>query len=220
MQHRFVSRFFSVLLFSTGCALAAEPPFDLDDTSRVEAGRARFGANCAAYCHGFEGSGGKTPAFRGRKDLVPAEVFKVITEGRKGADVMPAWEKGFSEEKRWELVAYIMYLAKAGEAPKPAVVAAVNEPPFDLMDPARIEAGKSRFGANCAAYCHGFEGSGGKSPAFRGRTDMKAEELFKVITEGRRGADVMPAWEKGFSAEKRWELVAYILHLGRQPTAK
>ena len=76
----------------------AAPPFDLDDTARVEAGRARFGANCAAYCHGFEGSGGKTPAFRGRQDLVPAEVFKVITEGRKGADVMPAWGRIFRGE--------------------------------------------------------------------------------------------------------------------------
>lgn len=207
----------SLVFFATGANAAdvPAPPFDLDDTARVEAGRARFGANCAAYCHGFEGSGGKTPAFRGRQDLVPAEVFKVITEGRKGADVMPAWA-GFSEEKRWELVAYIMYLAKSGVTAKPAVALAVNEPPFDLSDPARIEAGKSRFGANCAAYCHGFEGSGGKTPAFRGRKDLKPDELFKVITEGRKGAEVMPAWGNGFSAEKRWELVAYILHLSKQ----
>ncbi len=75
---------------------------------------------------------------------------------------------------------------------------------------------RSNGGSFTAATTAGF----GASPAFRGRTDMKAEELFKVITEGRRGADVMPAWEKGFSAEKRWELVAYILHLGRQPAAK
>lgn len=94
-----------------------------------------------------------------------------------------------------------------------------GQPPFDLADETRIAAGKARFGANCAAYCHGNEGSGGKTPAFKGRKDLTAEGLFKVITEGRRGADVMPAWGNGFSAEKRWELVAYILHLSRQAPA-
>ena len=92
-------------------------------------------------------------------------------------------------------------------------------PPFELTDEARIAAGKARFGANCAAYCHGHEGSGGKTPAFRGRADMDPKAIFKVITEGRRGTDVMPAWGNGFSAEKRWELVAYIMYLSRQPPA-
>lgn len=104
-----------------------------------------------------------------------------------------------------------------GQAAPSASAGQGTTPPFDLSDAARIEAGKGRFGANCAAYCHGFEGSGGKTPAFRGRTDLKPEEVFKVITEGRRGADVMPAWGNGFSAEKRWELVAYIMYLSRQP---
>jgi mono/diheme cytochrome c family protein len=92
-------------------AAAAAPPFALDDPDHIEKGRVRFGANCAAYCHGFEGSGGKTPAFRGRQDLTPESVYKTITEGRVGSDVMPAWG-GFSDEKRWELVAYIMYLTR------------------------------------------------------------------------------------------------------------
>jgi mono/diheme cytochrome c family protein len=219
---RFCNRI--VVLLSIGAAwvsaAAADdlpaPPFDLADRAHIEAGRARFGANCAAYCHGFEGSGGKTRPFRGRQDLNPAEVFKVITEGRVGNEIMPAWGNGFSEDKRWELVAYIMFLARSGAAPKPDVVRSTNEPPFDLSDPERIESGKLRFGANCAAYCHGFEGSGGKSPAFRGRTDLTRDDLFKVITDGRRGSDIMPAWG-GLSVEKRWELVAYILHLTRQP---
>lgn len=87
------------------------PPFNLDDDVRIAAGKARFGANCAAYCHGNEGSGGKVAAFKGRKGLNPEELFKVITHGRRGADIMPAWGNGFSAEKRWELVAYIMYLS-------------------------------------------------------------------------------------------------------------
>lgn len=88
------------------------PPFELDDAERIAAGKARFGANCAAYCHGHEGSGGKVAAFKGRKGLQPEELFKVITHGRRGADIMPAWGNGFSAEKRWELVAYIMYLSQ------------------------------------------------------------------------------------------------------------
>ena len=91
--------------------LPTEAPFPLDDPDRIERGKNRFANNCAAYCHGFEGSGGKTPAFRGRDDLKAADVFKTITLGRKGADVMPAWGNGFSDEKRWELVAYIMWLS-------------------------------------------------------------------------------------------------------------
>lgn len=93
-------------------------------------------------------------------------------------------------------------------------------PPFELTDETRINAGKARFNANCAAYCHGHEGSGGKTPAFKGRADLTPGEVFKVITEGRRGADVMPAWGNGFSSEKRWELVAYIMSLTRQPAAE
>lgn len=99
----------------------------------------------------------------------------------------------------------------AGIAPKP---------PFDLMDPVRIAAGKTRFGSNCAAYCHGNEGVGGKTKAFKGRSDFTPETLFKVISEGRiEGADVMPPFA-GMPEEKRWELVAYILHLGRQKADK
>jgi len=101
-------------------------------------------------------------------------------------------------------------------APAASAPAAQNTPPFALDDPQHIEKGRLRFGANCAAYCHGFEGSGGKTPAFRGRKDLDAQEVFKVITMGRTGADVMPAWGNGFSAEKRWELVAYIMWLSRQ----
>lgn len=93
-------------------------------------------------------------------------------------------------------------------------------PPFNLDDEVRIAAGKARFGANCAAYCHGNEGSGGKVAPFKGRKNFNAEAVFKVITEGRRGADVMPAWGNGFSAEKRWELVAYIMYLSAQEPDK
>jgi mono/diheme cytochrome c family protein len=99
--------------------------------------------------------------------------------------------------------------ATAGAAAEPGT------PPFDLADPARIAAGKARFGAICAAYCHGNEGSGGRTPAFKGRSDFTPEALFRVITDGRKGADVMPPYA-AMPLEKRWELVAYILNLSRQ----
>lgn len=106
-----------------------------------------------------------------------------------------------------------------GAAP-PAAEAAANASdgaPFDLMDATRIQAGKTRFNSMCAAYCHGFEGGGGKTPAFKGRNDLKPEDVYKTIAEGRRGADIMPAWGHSFSQEKIWELVAYIMSLTRLP---
>lgn len=92
---------------------------------------------------------------------------------------------------------------------------AAKKPPFDLTDQMRIDAGKTRFNALCSAYCHGNEGSGGRVPAFKGRTSLKADEVFKVLTEGRRSDDVMPAYGS-MPEEKRWELVAYIMYLTRQ----
>lgn len=97
--------------------------------------------------------------------------------------------------------------------------AQADAPPFDLNDPARVAAGKRRFGANCAAYCHGAEGEGGKTPRFKGRPDFSPPAAFRTITEGRRGTDVMPPWGKAFSPEQIWELVAYLSFLAQQPAA-
>lgn len=109
-----------------------------------------------------------------------------------------------------------LLLAAAGLA-VPAVRAAdVSAPPFALSDPARIEAGKSRFGATCAAYCHGSGGVGGRAPSFKGRSDFVPAAAFQTITEGRRGADIMPPWGKAFTPEQIWELVAYLDWLSRQ----
>jgi mono/diheme cytochrome c family protein len=77
-----------------------------------------------------------------------------------------------------------------GDAPPPVDM---SPPSFDLKDPEHIEKGKLRFGTNCAAYCHGFEGSGGRTPAFKGRQDLDPQEVFKIISFGRKGADIMAA---------------------------
>jgi mono/diheme cytochrome c family protein len=96
---------------------AADPPFALTDPTRIEAGKARFGGTCAAYCHGSGGVGGRAPAFRGRSDFVPGAAFQTITEGRRGADIMPPWGKAFTPEQIWELVAYLNWLAAQPSPP-------------------------------------------------------------------------------------------------------
>ncbi|BAL26101.1 cytochrome c [Azoarcus sp. KH32C] len=101
--------------------------------------------------------------------------------------------------------------ARDVEAPGGQVAA-----PFDLADPARIEAGRKRFNKTCAGYCHGFEGVGGRAPDFKGRKDLPIQVMFETITKGRVGADVMPPWGAAFSAEQIWELVAYLQYLGTQ----
>ena len=98
-----------------------------------------------------------------------------------------------------------------------ALARAQSTAPFDLADPERVAAGKLRFGSTCAAYCHGREGEGGKTPPFKGRQDLTPEMMFKVISEGRRGTDVMPPWGNAFSKDEIWELVAYLQYLGKQP---
>jgi mono/diheme cytochrome c family protein len=93
-------------------ASAAEPPFSLDDESRIEAGRRRFARTCAAYCHGAECSGGRAPPFRGNARFTPDDAFKVIAEGRRGSDIMPPWGNAFTPEQIWELVAYLQVLSR------------------------------------------------------------------------------------------------------------
>lgn len=90
-----------------------QPSASAQDLSLVEAGRERFAQACT-YCHGKEGVGGKTKAFKGRKDLTADAVFEVISNGRKrGANIMPAWKNSLTESQIHELVAYIISLGNA-----------------------------------------------------------------------------------------------------------
>jgi mono/diheme cytochrome c family protein len=104
----------ALMLLATMSAVSAEaPPFDLEDGVRIEAGKKRFAANCAAYCHGSEGTGGRTPSFKGNLQFSAPSAYKVIAEGRRrGPDVMPPWRSSFTPEQIWELVAYLQYLSK------------------------------------------------------------------------------------------------------------
>lgn len=83
-----------------------QPPFDLSDPQRVEAGKARFHSTCADFCHGHE------PAlFIGRK-IEPAYAHDTIVNGGRGATPMPPWGDVFTDEEIWELVAYLQYLGE------------------------------------------------------------------------------------------------------------
>lgn len=116
----------------------------------------------------------------------------------------------------WRM-SFVLLLAVASSPVLANQEAAAGAAPFDLSDQARITAGKKRFGANCAAYCHGSEGEGGRTPRFKGNEHFSPDEAFKVITEGRKTADVMPAWGSSFTPEQIWELVAYLNFLSKQP---
>lgn len=120
-----------------------------------------------------------------------------------------------AQSTRLALVALLACMASAR-----SFAADAGGPPFDLAEPARIEAGKLRFGASCAAYCHGSEGSGGRAPAFKGRDDFDPVFAFQIITKGRRGADIMPPWGNAYSPEEIWELVAYLQFLAAQPASE
>lgn len=106
-------------------------------------------------------------------------------------------------------------IATANKGPPPAqgssaTYDASSGAPFDLADPARIAAGKSRFNSTCAQYCHGD-----KPPLFIGRPDLEAEYVFNTIRDGGKGATPMPPWGDIFTAEEVWELVAYVKSLGK-----
>jgi len=89
--------------------------------------------------------------------------------------------------------------------------------PTESADPAAVDLGKKYFARACT-YCHGKEGAGGKTPAFKGRKDFTSQSLTDVIENGRvSGADIMPGWKDSLSPAQISQLVAYILSLASQP---
>lgn len=88
--------------------------------------------------------------------------------------------------------------------------ASAGPAPFDLRDPARIQAGMARFQSTCADYCHGH-----KPALFIDRDGLEAEYVFNTIRDGGKGATPMPPWGEVFSQDEIWELVAYIRSLGK-----
>jgi len=82
----------------------------------------------------------------------------------------------------------------------------VHAPPFDLQDPAVIEAGARIFSQNCTHYCHAKEGRVARAPALRGR-DLPIDYLYERIT---KGAPPMPAYGTVLSQDDLWRVIAYV----------
>jgi len=95
-----------------------------------------------------------------------------------------------------------------------------------LFEPKQVAQGRKLFSRFCAP-CHGEGGSGdgynakNLDPHPRDLTDkiekymakLTNDEIFEVISVGGRGVDLsplMPSWEKTFSEEERWSLVAFV----------
>lgn len=92
--------------------------------------------------------------------------------------------------------------------------AAADFPPFDLNDPKQITAGQQAFNMNCTQYCHGKDGRIGRGPELRRRTDLVADEIYTIVTNGKReSAKIMPAWKGKLSDETIWQITAYIVSL-------
>jgi cbb3-type cytochrome c oxidase subunit III len=192
-------------------AAAVAPPAD-DAQADQAAGQRRFEQLCVT-CHGPAGDGspGRAPTLQQRTDLTPAAIRERIVTGKHGEHPMPPWGTVLDDAAIDQLVAYVRWLGAHEGAGAKATLA-----PFDLDDPARIEAGHKRFNKTCAGYCHGYEGVGGRAPDFKGRTDLSVEDMYHTIYHGREGADVMPPWGGALPDERIWELVAYLRYLGTQ----
>lgn len=108
---------------------ALTPPANFDASDALAAGRAIFLANCVP-CHGVNGNGqgtikptfGPSPADltdRSKIDLrTPQYLFWRVSEGgqvepfRSQGSIMPAWKYRLSESQRWQVIAFILTLAR------------------------------------------------------------------------------------------------------------
>lgn len=101
-----------------------------------------------------------------------------------------------------------------------AVMFTAPKPTVDLNDPKVIGAGERKFAQTCA-YCHGYQGTGGRGPRLKGRAGLTIGYLYNTISNGRIiGAQSMPPWKYTFSPQQIWELVAYVHSLaGKTPVS-
>jgi alcohol dehydrogenase (cytochrome c) len=81
---------------------------DLSNPAAIGAGQELFNTTCAGYCHGRDGMQGKAPSLRARSDLSDERVHDTIANGRHNAGkMMPAWKGQLSDEKIWQITAFI-----------------------------------------------------------------------------------------------------------------
>jgi cbb3-type cytochrome c oxidase subunit III len=194
------------------------------DYSRSFDGYRIFRANCVV-CHGLDGTGNGPLA--GKLDKKPAdltdndrlkkksdrELFKII-EGTaphgQVSDDMPQWGLAIPHTQIRSLLAYVRYLhgSKHPVSGNPII-------------------GKQVYDDNCT-ICHGSDGKGegmitkvyDMEPA--DHTDASSmnrisnEKIRSIISNGSKGAELMPGW-KGFLSDKEIEdVISYIRLLSAQ----
>jgi putative heme-binding domain-containing protein len=209
------------LAASSGHKLKAAEPLTgqqeqkLKDPAFIAAGAKLFLPNCSsAYCHGSGGKGGGAPAIRD-KGLEASYLFKTISNGISGSP-MRAFKSELSEEKIWQLVAYIMSPAKAGDM---NAAAGSGTAPIGTAAPASKSvsstaagdplAGKSLFfddsqQKSCQS-CHSFQGMGASiGPDLSKLEARSARDLFLAI--------VMP----GDARDERYRTVTITLKNGEK----
>ncbi len=121
----------------------AKHPF-LGDEARIEAGRKSFAAGCAG-CHGPEGGGGRGPNLVERAVWHPVDENTMFTAIQKGVGIMPP--SGLSEDRAWEIVAFVKSL---------------TSPAVEVKAPGDAAAGEKIFWSNGGcSNCHRVAGKGG-----------------------------------------------------------
>ena len=97
-------------------SFAQQAPIDLNDPAAISAGQETFNGTCAGYCHGRDGIQGKGPSLRNRNDLSEQRIHDTIMNGRRNASkVMPSWKEYLSDEKIWQITAFIRSLREAAK---------------------------------------------------------------------------------------------------------
>jgi len=154
---RLYERLFCALIFAVACVYVAsvlaqdvnfhnapaasaqqKDPY-AGQPAAIAAGAKLYAANCA-LCHGAhgEGTGNIPPVAKGPTQTAPdGEVFWFVTTGSMG-NGMPAWGS-LSEEKRWQIVAFLKSLkdsAGAANASGAAAPADANYTPVATNAPA------------------------------------------------------------------------------------
>jgi cytochrome c oxidase cbb3-type subunit 3 len=86
------------------------PPFDLADPAVIDEGARLFRQTCTGYCHGKDGGAARAPKLRAKK-LERSYVYGRIVGGSPNG--MPAFGPVLSQEKIWELVAYVVSISNA-----------------------------------------------------------------------------------------------------------
>lgn len=211
----FITIAFILLLASSGIALAqagAAP----NETPNAQSGRLIYNDSCAG-CHGFQGMGDgqavsqiapNIPTALADRDYlrqaVPAEMYRVITEGRI-ENLMPPFGEGtenvepLPEQQRWDAIAYIYSLGTGAGS---------------------VESGRVLYEESCLA-CHGEDGKGEGSQAIEldlapgdlGDSGywsaISNQQVFDILEDGSQ----IPEHDfdaAGFSDDDLWSIVDYI----------